>query len=145
MCLGSQYLIDSGIILSFCSISSFGVTTETLVTLVIDIVELSTSIQTSSSGCKWVNLSKKKLRLKLCQFNPILLRDTSIEHLYLGLLPWTSRLVYSQQSQTQVSKEKNRCMVIILLYYSLKWVYFQRLAAEVINNIRISSSNSIIL
>ena len=36
-------------------------------------------------------------------------------------------------------------IVIILLYYSLKWVYFQRFAAEAIINIRIRSSNSIIL
>ena len=79
------------------------------------------------------------LRLNFHHFiKPILSWETSIEQRFLELLPWTSCLVDSQQPQTPSSKgEKQLCVAttaqIILLDQSLKWVYFQRFAAEANN------------
>ena len=65
---GFQDLIDSGIILRFCSIQSVGVENETPVTLVIDIFKLSTSRKVSLLG--WPFGQKGFTQLAQLQFSP---------------------------------------------------------------------------
>ena len=62
---------------------------------------LGSQIKNKYSACKE---GSKSVRLKFYDFKPILSWETSLEQWHLGLLPWTSRLVDSQQPQTPSMK-----------------------------------------